>query len=145
MRYWINTNNDRFSLIVMGNPSLDYTKDRHLISASYCGVIDSFDNSINDTAGNFALFTSSSTEPCNTVLKSVQEEAEIPNFIFTNPVNYDDLDTDDEGKNEIDYFMESCVKHLPYKSGQAEYHIQLSNGGEICCTCYHNYLLLLVE
>lgn len=127
MRYWINTNNDRFSLIVMGNPSLDYTKDRHLISASYCGVIDSFDNSINDTAGNFALFTSSSTEPCNTVLKSVQEEAEIPNFIFTNPVNYDDLDTDDEGKNEIDYFMESCVKHLPYKSGQAEYHIQLSN------------------
>lgn len=68
IRYWINTNNDRFSIIVMGNPSLDYEKERHLISACYCGRIDSFDNSINDTAGNFALFTSSSTEPCNTTL-----------------------------------------------------------------------------
>ena len=68
IRYWINTNNDRFSLIVMGNPSLDYEKERHLISACYCGRIDSFENSINDTAGNFALFTSSSTEPCNTTL-----------------------------------------------------------------------------
>ena len=68
IRYWINTNNNRFSLIVMGNPSLDYNTDRHLVSACYCGAIDSFDNSINDTAGNFALFTSSSTEPCSTVL-----------------------------------------------------------------------------
>lgn len=70
IRYWINTNNDRFSLVVMGNPSLDYQEDRHLISACYCGAIDSFDNSINDTAGNFALFTSSSTEPCATVLNT---------------------------------------------------------------------------
>lgn len=68
IRYWINCNNDRFSLIVMGNPSLDYNTDRHLVSACYCGAIDSFDNSINDTAGNFALFTSSSTEPCATKL-----------------------------------------------------------------------------
>lgn len=68
IRYWINCNNDRFSLIVMGNPSLDYNTDRHLVSACYCGAIDSFDNSINDTAGNFALFTSSSTEPCATIL-----------------------------------------------------------------------------
>ena len=73
IRYWINCNNDRFSLIVMGNPSLDYNEDRHLISACYCGAIDSFDNSINDTAGNFALFTSSSTEPCSTKL-SVQKK-----------------------------------------------------------------------
>lgn len=76
MRYWINTNNDRFSIIVMGNPSLDYERDRHLVSGCYCGRIESFDNSINDTAGNFALFTSSSTEPCNTTLtteKTIRE------------------------------------------------------------------------
>lgn len=68
LRYWINTNNDRFSLVLMGNPSLDYSYDRHLVSACYCGKIDSFDGSINDTAGNFSLFCSSSTEPCNTKL-----------------------------------------------------------------------------
>jgi hypothetical protein len=83
MRYWINTNNDRFSLIVMGNPSLDYERDRHLISACYCGKIDSFDNSINDTAGNFALFTSSSTEPCNTVLTTEKKIVEAPNYVIT--------------------------------------------------------------
>lgn len=83
IRYWINTNNDRFSLIVMGNPSLDYEKERHLISACYCGRIDSFDNSINDTAGNFALFTSSSTEPCNTVLKVEKREHKITDFVLS--------------------------------------------------------------
>lgn len=83
IRYWVNTNNDRFSLIVMGNPSLDYEKERHLISACYCGRIDSFDNSINDTAGNFALFTSSSTEPCNTVLKVEKREHKITDFVLS--------------------------------------------------------------
>lgn len=83
IRYWINTNNDRFSLIVMGNPSLDYEKERHLISACYCGRIDSFDNSINDVAGNFALFTSSSTEPCNTVLKVEKREHKITDFVLS--------------------------------------------------------------
>lgn len=83
IRYWINTNNDRFSLIVMGNPSLDYEKERHLISACYCGRIDSFENSINDTAGNFALFTSSSTEPCNTVLKIEKREHAMTEFVLT--------------------------------------------------------------
>lgn len=83
IRYWINTNNDRFSLIVMGNPSLDYEKERHLISACYCGRIDSFDNSINDTAGNFALFTSSSTEPCNTVLKVEKREHKTTDFVLS--------------------------------------------------------------
>ena len=89
IRYWINTNNDRFSLIVMGNPSLDYEKERHLISACYCGRIDSFDNSINDTAGNFALFTSSSTEPCNTVLKVEKREHKMTEFVLS----------DEEAKN----------------------------------------------
>ena len=84
IRYWINTNNDRFSLIVMGNPSLDYEKERHLISACYCGRIDSFDHSINDTAGNFALFTSSSTEPCNTILKVEKREHKMTEFVLSN-------------------------------------------------------------
>ena len=64
--YWINANNDRLSLIVMGNPALDYENDRHLISSCYIGRIDSFEGSINDTSGNFALYTSSSTPPCKT-------------------------------------------------------------------------------
>ncbi|URZ09240.1 hypothetical protein [Clostridium felsineum] len=66
IRFWINTNNDRALFVVMGNPSLDFSKNRHLISAAYIGQIESFENSINDTAGNFALFTSSSTTPCDT-------------------------------------------------------------------------------
>ena len=69
LSYWINTNNDRFSLIVMGNPALDYTRERHLISSCYIGTIDSFENSINDVSGNFALYTSSSTVPCKTVIE----------------------------------------------------------------------------
>lgn len=64
IRFWINCNNDRASMVIMGNPSLDFGKNRHLISAAYLGQIESFDNSINDTAGNFALMTSSSTVPC---------------------------------------------------------------------------------
>lgn len=64
IRFWVNTNNDRMALVVMGNPSLDFGRNRHLISAAYLGQIESFENSINDTAGNFALFTSSSTTPC---------------------------------------------------------------------------------
>lgn len=83
IRYWINTNNDRFSLIVMGNPSLDYTEDRHLIGACYCGAIDSFENSINDTAGNFALFTSSSTEPCNTILETEKVITEMSTYTLS--------------------------------------------------------------
>lgn len=84
IRYWINTNNDRFSLIVMGNPSLDYTEDRHLIGACYCGAIESFENSINDTAGNFALFTSSSTEPCNTILQTEKVTTEMSTYALNN-------------------------------------------------------------
>ncbi len=129
IRYWINTNNDRFALIVMGNPSLDYEKDRHLISACYCGKIDSFDNSINDTAGNFALFTSSSTEPCNTVLKTEQMMHEVPAFSFTmsdtNPpsdVNVASLKTFlSKGASE------GYVWSSAYVNGQNTYYIQLND------------------
>jgi hypothetical protein len=80
IRFWINTNNDRAALVVMGNPSLDFGKNRHLISAAYFGQIESFENSINDTAGNFALFTSSSTTPCSskTVKKRITLSDELP-------------------------------------------------------------------
>ena len=84
LRYWINTNNDRFSLIVMGNASLDYKEERHLIGACYCGRIDSFEGSINDTSGNFALFTSSSTEPSGTNLNVEHVYTDIPRYVLTN-------------------------------------------------------------
>lgn len=106
IRYWINTNNDRFSLIVMGNPSLDYEQERHLISVCYCGRIDSFDNSISDVAGNFALFTSSSTEPCNTVLSTEKRENAMPDFSLTDDdaanENYDEDDFTEQILNQVD-------------------------------------------
>lgn len=121
MRYWLNTNNDRFSLIVMGNPSLDYSRDRHLIGACYCGAIDSFDYSINDTAGNFALFTSSSTEPCNTTLATEQQATDIPSYII------EATDTYAGKKDEIDSLLEKCLFSYPYVPGQASYILQADN------------------
>lgn len=75
--YWINTNNNRFSLVVMGNPALDYQRDRHLISNCYIGQIESFENSINDVSGNFALYTSSSTTPCKTSMDTFDTQYHI--------------------------------------------------------------------
>lgn len=122
IRYWINTNNDRFSLIVMGNPSLDYSRDRHIISACYCGRIDSFENSINDTAGNFALFTSSSTEPCNTTLKTEKEVSEMPNFMLSQ----EDIDSGeyvgDDFDNFVQWILPECITE---SNGTREYWIQL--------------------
>lgn len=77
LSYWINTNNNRFSLIVMGNPALDYERDRHLISSCYIGQIESFEDSINDTSGNFALYTSSSTIPCKVNMKTYKTDTHI--------------------------------------------------------------------
>lgn len=122
IRYWINTNNNRFSLVVMGNPSLDYERDRHLISGCYCGRIDSFDNSINDTAGNFALFTSSSTEPCNTVLTTEKVIYNMQNYALSEAEiisgNYDTV--------EFENFIKACPWSTPCTNGQ-EYYIQLSD------------------
>lgn len=104
IRYWINSNNDRFSIVVMGNPSLDYERDRHLVSACYCGKIDSFENSINDTAGNFALFTSSSTEPCNTTLVTEKIDYSVPDFTLTDV----DVANDNFDKEEFANFINTC-------------------------------------
>lgn len=123
IRYWVNTNNDRFSLIVMGNPSLDYTRDRHIISACYCGRIDSFENSINDTAGNFALFTSSSTEPCNTTLKTEKEISEMPNFVLTQEdVANGAYIGNADFNNFVNWILPECITE---SNGTREYLIQL--------------------
>jgi hypothetical protein len=117
IRYWLNTNNDRFDLIVMGNPSLDYSRERHIISACYCGRIDSFDESVADVAGNFALFTSSSTEPCKTTMTTEKEYLAI---------TYDDAIYDTSDPNYVD-FLEKAYK-TPCIDGYTEYYIQLPEG-----------------
>lgn len=122
IRYWINTNNDRFSMIVMGNPSMDYERDRHLVSACYCGRIDSFENSINDTAGNFALFTSSSTEPCNTTLKTEQMTHEMQNFYLTEQ----EVKTGTYNEAAFTKFVNNCPWSSPCGAGQT-YYIQLTD------------------
>ena len=122
IRYWVNTNNDRFSLIVMGNPSLDFSRDRHIISACYCGRIDSFENSINDTAGNFALFTSSSTEPCNTTLKTEKVTTPMQSYSLT----ADEITYGTYVQTELDEFVKSIIPETVTESnGTLEYWIQL--------------------
>lgn len=122
IRYWINTNNDRFSLIVMGNPSLDYTRDRHIISGCYCGRIDSFENSINDTAGNFALFTSSSTEPCSTTLKTEKEVSEMPNFLMSEEDIKEGSYTGQAFDDFVSWILPECITE---SNGTRVYWIQL--------------------
>lgn len=63
IKLWANVNRDRLVLSCMGSPNIDFSDDRYLIGAAYVGSIDSFDFSINDTAGNFGIFTTSSSVP----------------------------------------------------------------------------------
>lgn len=63
IKLWANINASRFVLGVMGSPNVDFSDNRYLIGCAYVGQIDSFDFSINDTAGNFGLFCTSSTSP----------------------------------------------------------------------------------
>lgn len=131
--YWVNTNNDRVSLVVMGNPALDYERDRHLISSCYIGRIDSFENSINDVSGNFALYTSSSTTPCKTVMDSYATQYHI-NADFVNDCFVDGA-----------IGMANNTKHPEYaskypnatgRSGNIEAYIRYSHkiGGEQECS-----------
>lgn len=129
IRYWLNTNNDRFDLIIMGNPSLDYSRDRHLISACYCGKIDSFDFSVNDTAGNFALFVSSSTEPCKSEL--------------TKEKNYSSIEYtgDDYSSPEFKAFLQNaysnkCIENV------TEYYVQLPEGRYYNKSLWPKYIIL---
>lgn len=63
IKIWANTNASRVALGVMGSPNVDFSDNRYLIGAAYIGQIDSFDFSVNDTAGNFGLFCTSSDSP----------------------------------------------------------------------------------
>lgn len=63
IKLWANINRSRFVLGVMGSPNVDFSDNRYLIGCAYVGQIDSFDFSLNDTAGNFGLFTTSSSSP----------------------------------------------------------------------------------
>lgn len=129
IRYWLNTNNDRFDLIVMGNPSLDYLRDRHLISACYCGKIDSFDFSINDTAGNFALFVSSSTEPCKSEL--VKEK----NYSIIEYTGDDYTSTDFKTFLQNAY-SNKCIENV------TEYYVQLPDGRYYNKSLWPKYIIL---
>lgn len=122
IRYWINTNNDRFSVVVMGNPSLDYERDRHLVSACYCGKIDSFENSINDTAGNFALFTSSSTEPCNTTLATEKVDYNMSTYALSDS----EVANESYDSTEFSDFTNNCPWSSPCTNSNV-YYIQLSD------------------
>lgn len=63
IKLWANVNRDRLVLACMGSPNIDFGDERYLIGCAYVGAIDSFDFSINDTAGNFGIFTTSSSVP----------------------------------------------------------------------------------
>ena len=129
IRYWLNTNNDRFNLIIMGNPSLDFSRDRHLISACYCGKIDSFDFSVNDTAGNFALFVSSSTEPCKSEL--IKEK------------NYSMIEYtgEDYSSQEFSTFLQSAHSNKCIE-GVTEYYVQLPEGRFYNKSLWPKYIVL---
>lgn len=129
IRYWLNTNNDRFDLVIMGNPSLDYSRDRHLISACYCGKIDSFDYSINDTAGNFALFVSSSTEPCKSEL--IKEK------------KYDIIEYtgQDYSSQEFKAFLQNAHSNECI-SGATEYYVRLPEGRYYNKSLWPKYIIL---
>lgn len=62
IRYSMSVNNDRIIGVFMGEPSVD--KDNYLTGFMYIGRIKPYEDGINDTFGNFALTTSSSTVPC---------------------------------------------------------------------------------
>ncbi|MNX86481.1 hypothetical protein D3C86_1183660 [compost metagenome] len=49
-------------MTLMGEPSINY--ESYLVSFAYIGKLDSFEGSVNDTAGNFGITTGSSTLPC---------------------------------------------------------------------------------
>lgn len=80
IKIWANVNTSRVVLGVMGSPNVDFSDNRYLIGCAYIGQIDSFDFSINDTAGNFGLFCTSSTSPAMTKA-NVKTRASVPAMV----------------------------------------------------------------
>ncbi len=62
IEFYCSVDNDKIAMVLVGDPTVDF--DNYLISFGYIGKIESFEGSINDTAGNFALTVSSSVIPC---------------------------------------------------------------------------------
>ncbi len=62
IQFYISVDNDHAAMVLIGDPTLNY--DNYLISFGYVGKISNFKDSSNDTAGNFALTTGSSSVPC---------------------------------------------------------------------------------
>lgn len=61
IQFWLNINNDRAVLFVLGEPTID-TRN-YLLSNAYIGRIKPCEEGVNDTYGNFALTAGSSTVP----------------------------------------------------------------------------------
>lgn len=64
IQFWLNINNDRAILFVLGEPTID-TRN-YLLSNAYIGRIKPCPEGVNDTYGNFALTAGSSTVPART-------------------------------------------------------------------------------
>ena len=80
IKLWANVNASRVALGVMGSPNVDFSDNRYLIGCAYIGQIDSFDFSINDTAGNFGLFCTSSDSPAM-VRTEIKTRASVPAIV----------------------------------------------------------------
>lgn len=83
IQFWINCDNNRVSMVLMGDPTIDY--DKYLTSFCYIGKIDSFDGEgiVNDTAGNFALTVGSATIPSKKpkpLVEAMREDVSITSF-----------------------------------------------------------------
>lgn len=142
LQYWINTNNDRFSLIVMGNASLDYSRDRHLISSCYCGAIDSFEGSVLDISGNFALFTSSSTEPCMTKLESEKTYVNQATFSYST-TDFETNRASGDLANDYNMFVDNISYRTTAVPGQSEYIITLPESNQYFKTDdWPNYMFI---
>lgn len=63
IRVLANIHPNRVLINVTGNPNVDYEDNRYLVGQAYIGSIDSFDFAKKDIAGNFGIFTTSSSVP----------------------------------------------------------------------------------
>src|SRR5690606_18398827 len=64
--YWMNVDNNRAAIVLMGDPSATFTG--YLSSFAYIGSVEPFSDSDTDVAGNWAVITSSATEPPTSTL-----------------------------------------------------------------------------
>lgn len=73
IQYWIRMDKEHICMTIMGEPCIDF--NNYLASYTYIGKLESFDGSLNDTAGNFALTAGSSTIPAKIGAAPTQRSA----------------------------------------------------------------------